>query len=236
MTESEVKPDWKQTLIAQAGSIKITTWIPVGVGLGLCAVIWYRDFSKPAQIEDSASNPARAATPDRAATQSGEFSLPDQLNLMFQQQVYDRAQQIKADVARETANKSAPCFKLSPTSCVELKLQDLNRKLAESISPDGTMLIGPSRALAFNVEAHAMLAAMQGLGAKDEATQRLTQIYLPAAQAGDSGVVNGVASTVQSLELYLSKRKVDRLAATGQTEKIPERKRIGNVRAASLGN
>lgn len=239
MAESEAnKPDWRQVLLSQAGRIKTSTYIPLGFGLALCGFLWYRDWSKPPAMQESQPNPARAATPDQAATQSGNFLLSDQLNLMLQQSIYDRATQIKADAARETSDKTARCYRQSPILCVEWKLQTLSQKLSDGILNDGTMQFSPSRATAVNVEMQAMLAAMSGLGAKDDTLQKLIQVYLPAAQAGDSGVVNGAASTVQALDEYLAKRKVDRLAAVGKREDIPERKGgVGNVRSAStLGN
>lgn len=217
MTE-EISKDWKALLLSQVKSFKASTWLPFGVGVLLLVVIWMRDWSKPAKVE-SLPNPVRAAVTPTAATASGQMLLPDQLNLAFQQLVFDRAQQLKADVARNTQDKKHRCHRIDERICLEISMRRIAGQMSEALNDDGSLRVSPSRALALNVEAQALSTALAGLGVKDDEAQRLTQNYLPS---GDSNSVMGFAASIQGLNEYLERRKVDRLSAAGKTpEDIP---------------
>ena len=228
--------NWLQIALSKSKIFTPSTWASLAVAGTLLTIVWVRDWSKPPSIREAAINPARAAVSDQAATQSGEMLLPDHLNLAFQQLVNDRASQIKADLSRETAlkDRKAMCRNLSVTLCLERKMRKLAGDMSEAIDDDGTLRVSPSRMLQLNVEMQAMLLAADGVGVKDDETQRFIQVYFPSANT-DNPTVSGVASTVQATNLYLEQRKVDRLAATGKSEENPKSKHSPNVKQAALG-
>lgn len=229
---SGVTPNWHQLILAQAKNLKASTYIPFAFGLLLLGIIWMRDWSKPNKVEDAATNPARAAVAV-AATNSSEMLLPDRLNLNAQQLIHARAQQIKADIARETQDKRSRCNGVAPTQCLEVKWRKLNQQMSEAIGDDGSLKIPPARASALNAEAQAMLVALAELGARDDESSKMLQVYLPATSAGDGTTLSGLAVAVQGVDEYLERRKVDRLSASGKSDSIPERKGVSNVRSAS---
>jgi len=208
--------------------------IVIAFASGLTLFLWYRNSSTPKLMEQVKPNPAAAAIDD-SSVESDQQLLPDRYNLAYQQLVSLRAQQIKSDASREINDRKSPCFRLTPTVCVEEKLQRINQRIIDSIGPDGNLTVSPSRALALNVEAFATLTALRGLGVVDPNTERLTEVYLRATR-GEYSDLSGVARAIQGTTEYLDERRVDRLAATGKTEEIPNFENHQKTRKNSGGS
>lgn len=226
MTTPTTSNDLLQRALAVATQIPISKWAPFAFGGVLLIVIYTRGSAPPPQPQVAPNPVAPAADFDPASTESDQQLLPDRLNLAQQQLISARAEQLKGEAAREANDKKNRCFRKSPSMCAEMKLSDVRRRLAEAIDDDGSLKISPSAVLALNVEAQAILAAMSGLGVRDENTERLTQVYLRAT-GGESSTLSGVAAAINGAEDYLAKRRVDRLQASGKSEDIPQMKKKG---------
>jgi hypothetical protein len=166
-TDEGEKLDLTQWAIAQFKSLPIGKWVPFVFGVALLAIVWARGSEKPPMVEESKSNPVRAAaTLDPAANDGDSKLLPDAYNVAQQQLISLRAQQIRAEFDRATTDKKNRCFKKSPMICAERRLSELSRKLTETIGDDGSLKVTPQRALELTLEAQAVLAAMSGQESK----------------------------------------------------------------------
>lgn len=224
-TDEGEKLDLTQWAMAQIKVLPIAKWAPFLFGISLCAIVWARGSGSPAIVEESKSNPVKAAaTLDPAANNGDAKLLPDAYNVAQQQLVSLRGQQIRAEFDRAVADKKNRCYKKSPVICGEQRLSELSQKLTDTIGDDGSLKVTPNRALELTLESQAVLTAMSGLGVKDADTERLVQIYLPATD-GQSTNLSGVAASIQGTDLYLERRRVDRLSSVGKSDEIPQLKR-----------